>query len=39
LLIAIQQVLALAVVGLGFFDTWADFRKTGIKNGDSSGPS
>ncbi len=39
LLIAIQQVLALAVIGLGFFDTWADFRKTGAENEDSAGPS
>lgn len=38
-LIAIQQVLALAVIGLGFFDTWADFRNTGVKNGDSAGSS
>ena len=33
--IAIQQLLALIVVGLGFFDTWADFRRLGKnKNGE-----
>jgi hypothetical protein len=26
-LIAIQQVVMLAVVGVGFFDTWFNFRK------------
>ncbi len=39
LLIAIQQVLALIVIGLGFFDTWADFRKMNAKPGDHAGPS
>jgi uncharacterized protein YybS (DUF2232 family) len=28
-LIAIQQVVMLAVVGVGFFDTWFNFRKIG----------
>lgn len=32
-IIAIQQILILAIVGLGFFDTWMNFRKTGILNG------
>ncbi len=28
-LIAIQQVVMLVVVGVGFFDTWFNFRKIG----------
>ncbi len=28
-IIAIQQIFLFAVVGLGFFDTWIDFRKLG----------
>ncbi len=31
-LIGIQQVLALMVVGLGFFDVWMNFRRIGINN-------
>ena len=37
-IIAIQQILVLAIVGLGFFDTWMNFRKIGIIN-DSDGQS
>ncbi len=29
-IIAIQQILVLAIVGLGFFDTWMNFRKIGV---------
>lgn len=32
-LLAIQQVFALVVAGLGFFDTWADFRRLGTEGG------
>jgi uncharacterized protein YybS (DUF2232 family) len=32
-LIAIQQVAVLIVIGLGFFDTWFDFRKLGVDTG------
>ncbi|MBF0259464.1 MAG: DUF2232 domain-containing protein [Desulfamplus sp.] len=38
-IIAIQQVLILVIVGLGFFDTWMNFRKIGMHNdldGESS---
>jgi len=28
-LIGIQQLVLLAVIGLGFFDLWANFRKLG----------
>ena len=28
-LIALQQILMLAVAGVGFFDTWFNFRKIG----------
>ncbi|MBA2881788.1 uncharacterized protein YybS (DUF2232 family) [Desulfosalsimonas propionicica] len=38
-LIAIQQALALMVIGLGFFDTWADFRKINAAPGDHPDPS
>jgi len=31
-LIALQQILLLAVVGLGFFDMWLNFRKLGKQN-------
>lgn len=31
-LLVIQQVLALVVAGLGFFDTWADFRRLGTES-------
>lgn len=31
-LIAIQQLFLLAVIGIGFFDVWLNFRKLGIKN-------
>ncbi|MBF0211464.1 MAG: DUF2232 domain-containing protein [Desulfamplus sp.] len=31
-IIAIQQVLILAIIGLGFFDTWLNFRKIGVIN-------
>ncbi|MBF0301651.1 MAG: DUF2232 domain-containing protein [Desulfamplus sp.] len=31
-IIAIQQILILAIIGLGFFDTWVNFRKIGINN-------
>jgi len=30
-LIALQQIVLLIVVGLGFFDMWLDFRKLGVK--------
>ncbi|MCD4743697.1 MAG: YybS family protein [Desulfobacteraceae bacterium] len=30
-LIVIQQIFALLVIGLGFFDTWFDFRKLDLK--------
>lgn len=32
-LIALQQLLLLVVIGVGFFDIWLNFRKLGIKNG------
>jgi uncharacterized protein YybS (DUF2232 family) len=31
-LIGIQQILALMVIGLGFFDVWINFRRIGINN-------
>ncbi|MBF0468560.1 MAG: DUF2232 domain-containing protein, partial [Desulfamplus sp.] len=31
-IIAIQQILILVIVGLGFFDTWMNFRKIGMNN-------
>ena len=30
-LIVIQQIFALLIIGLGFFDTWFDFRKLDLK--------
>jgi uncharacterized protein YybS (DUF2232 family) len=30
-LIALQQVVLLVVVGLGFFDMWLNFRKLGVE--------
>ena len=30
-LIAIQQIFALLIIGIGFFDTWFDFRKLNLK--------
>lgn len=33
-LIAVQQVLAIAVIGLGFFDMWLNFRKLNKENGE-----
>ncbi|MBL7207247.1 MAG: DUF2232 domain-containing protein, partial [Desulfobacterales bacterium] len=30
-LIAIQQVIALIIIGLGFSDIWLNYRKLGIK--------
>ncbi|MCK5311171.1 MAG: DUF2232 domain-containing protein [Desulfobacteraceae bacterium] len=30
-LIIIQQIFALLIIGLGFFDTWFDFRKLNLK--------
>lgn len=36
---AIQQLFALLIVGVGFFDTWADFRRLSAENGDSGGSS
>ncbi|MBW2568143.1 MAG: YybS family protein [Deltaproteobacteria bacterium] len=30
--VAMQQVILLIVIGLGFFDMWLNFRKLGIKN-------
>lgn len=38
-IIAIQQILILVIVGVGFFDTWMNFRKIGMDNnldGESS---
>lgn len=32
-LIALQQLVLLVVIGLGFFDVWLNFRKLGLKNG------
>ncbi|MBF0573431.1 MAG: DUF2232 domain-containing protein [Desulfamplus sp.] len=32
IIIAIQQILVLGIIGLGFFDTWINFRKIGILN-------
>jgi uncharacterized protein YybS (DUF2232 family) len=32
-LIAIQQLVLLAVIGLGFFDMWFNFRKLGKQTG------
>jgi len=37
-IIAIQQILILVIVGLGFFDTWINFRKIGM-NSDLNGQS
>ncbi len=37
-IIAIQQILILAIIALGFFDTWMNFRKIGIVS-DSDGQS
>lgn len=34
---AIQQVFALLIIGVGFFDTWADFRRLGVENGGDAG--
>lgn len=31
-IIALQQILMLIVVGLGFFDTWMNFRRLGTEN-------
>ena len=31
-LIALQQIVLLVVIGLGFFDVWLNFRKLGLKN-------
>ena len=38
-LIALQQMVLLAVIGLGFFDVWINFRKLGVVNneGDTNG--
>ncbi|MFW6081898.1 MAG: YybS family protein [Desulfosalsimonas sp.] len=36
---AIQQVFALLIVGLGFFDTWADFRRLNADGGGNAGSS
>lgn len=33
--LAIQQVFALLIIGLGFFDTWADFRRLRGENGST----
>ena len=33
-LIAVQQFLAVAVIGLGFFDIWMNFRKLNKENGE-----
>lgn len=33
-LIAVQQVLAIAVIGIGFFDMWLNFRKLNNETGD-----
>jgi uncharacterized protein YybS (DUF2232 family) len=33
-LIALQQVILLVVIGIGFFDVWVNFRKLGTENGD-----
>jgi len=33
-LIAIQQVIALIIIGLGFSDIWLNYRKLGIKQGE-----
>jgi len=33
-LIALQQFVLLFVIGVGFFDTWLNFRKIGIKKSD-----
>ena len=30
-LIALQQMILLIVIGLGFFDMWLNFRKLGVK--------
>ena len=30
-LIALQQIVLLIVVGLGFFDMWLNFRKLGVE--------
>ena len=32
-LIAVQQLVLLAVIGLGFFDMWFNFRKLGKQTG------
>ncbi|MBF0228977.1 MAG: DUF2232 domain-containing protein [Desulfamplus sp.] len=32
IIIAIQQIFILVIIGLGFFDTWINFRKIGILN-------
>lgn len=36
--IAVQQIFALVVIGLGFFDTWADFRRLGAQGDSRVGP-
>jgi uncharacterized protein YybS (DUF2232 family) len=33
-LIAIQQIILMAVIGLGFFDVWFDFRKLELKESE-----
>ena len=33
-IIAIQQIFILLIVGIGFFDTWIDFRKIGVTAAD-----
>ncbi len=35
-MIALQQFILLAVVGLGFFDIWLDFRRRIARNGDKT---
>ncbi len=37
-IIAMQQIFALVVISIGFFDTWADFRRLRIENSGSTGP-
>lgn len=36
--IAVQQIFALVIIGLGFFDTWANFRRLGAQGNSHGGP-
>lgn len=37
-IIALQQLLVILVIGVGFFDTWINFRRLGVGNPDQPSP-